>query len=558
MYAGQPLVPPASSAENIPLVYAGQPLVPPASAVPPDRIPSAPGQTGAGQYAVVLAAQIMDLQRHIQNLQEQMQICMLRPGPGAAQQVFDLQRQGAVAQGALQQLLLQYSQLLLAESTTPMMCGAQPPTAGPSSHPTSSSAPLPSDPAVNDNQVLDQALLTLPLDRVPSVSASVKMGHRHRTLSQTLDEMQFEAVTVPPPPFTTEGPGLIVSGHDAFSKMGNKPRSKRHRSKTPAPSGNTPGLVISAHDAFSKMGTGPANDTSRTLKSEGAANADKDMPIDVDDDVFREMGESKANNAGEDMPVDVHEVNSADKDMHVDVGEMPVNTQQSPQHFEAPPPSPTVAGPLQRSHQTVPAPDMAQAFPGLPPFNTTNMSLEEFDLELGDLTVLPEELQQMLQEREPLVDNKGGRPSSQTLKTIDNELATIDKGLARLSKSTGISVASIMKRWNTTKNRGGSLWNIYQRYFNAHKEDELARLGLDLSTVVTGKVRADAYLAFRDAYPTTWPEVLEVWAQYTEVEHPAKTLQQRSLQFRQVWRTLSNLVCISSTPQFFILTLILT
>ena len=189
---------------------------------------------------------------------------------------------------------------------------------------------------------------------------------------------------------------------------------------------------------------------------------------------------------------------------------------------------------------------MSQLFPGLPPFNPTDMSLEDFEIEPEDLTVLPEELQQLLQEREPLVDNKGGRPSSQTLKTIDNELTEIDKRLARLSKATGVSVASITKRWNITKTRGGSLWNIYQRYFNDHKEDELARLKLDpLTTTITGKVRADAYIAFRDAYPSTWPEVLEVWAQYDEAENPAKTLQQRSIQFRQVWHTLNNLVCTS-------------
>lgn len=34
----------------------------------------------------------------------------------------------------------------------------------------------------------------------------------------------------------------------------------------------------------------------------------------------------------------------------------------------------------------------------------------------------------------------------------------------------------------------------------------------------------------------------EVWAQYTEVETPASTSQQRSLQFRQIWRSITNTV----------------
>ena len=80
------------------------------------------------------------------------------------------------------------------------------------------------------------------------------------------------------------------------------------------------------------------------------------------------------------------------------------------------------------------------------------------------------------------------------LKMVDNELAELDKRLTQLSNATRISTTGIMKRWNTTKSQGGSLWNAYQGYFTAHKDDELMCIGLDPSTAITGKIRANTYV----------------------------------------------------------------
>jgi hypothetical protein len=188
--------------------------------------------------------------------------------------------------------------------------------------------------------------------------------------------------------------------------------------------------------------------------------------------------------------------------------------------------------------------DIAAGEALFPAFNPTDMSFLDLNFAQDDLIPYTEELQNIIQEKEPLTDKRGSRPSSQTLEKIDSELADLDRHLAQLSKTTGIPVASIMRRWNTTKSRGGGLWNIYQRYFNSNKDIELARLGLDKSTEATSKTRADAYIAFRNEYPTFWPEILEVWAQYTEVETPTTTLQQCSLRFGQTWRTITNIVCL--------------
>ena len=175
------------------------------------------------------------------------------------------------------------------------------------------------------------------------------------------------------------------------------------------------------------------------------------------------------------------------------------------------------------------------------PFNAT---LETTNLD--DIIPYPDELQQILQ-REPLVDDHGGRPPASTLAFLDRELSTLDEHLAKLSKQTDISTANIMKRWNTHKSRRGSLWNIYQRYFMAHMDEELARLQLDSQMKATGKIRSEAYIAFLNAYPDSWPEVLEVWAQYAEHGKPIKSAQQRSQEFNRTWRTICRLVSIASS-----------
>jgi hypothetical protein len=194
----------------------------------------------------------------------------------------------------------------------------------------------------------------------------------------------------------------------------------------------------------------------------------------------------------------------------------------------------------------VPVPDTVDngndLFPGLLPLDLTGMTLADINLRPEDLLPYPEELQNMLQEEEPVIDKHGGRPSSTTLRLVDTELAAMDTKLNELSKTTGISITNILKRWNTMKTRGSSLWNIYQKYFTANKVEELGRLSLDPTAKVTGLVCSKAYVAFRKEYPGTWPEVLEVWAQYAELGGGSKTAQQRALEFRRSWRTICNIV----------------
>ena len=586
---------------------------------------------GSAEYIFPLTKRIMDIQQHIQTVQQQMQTCIREPGPEAATQLFHLQQQSAAAQGSLQQLCMQYSQLMTVGTT--MANNASLPEFSP--HPASFT--VPPQPTSRPQHVEENQA---PLFANESISSHKS---RQPSYSETLKQMGFEEVAIPAPPSTKKSTttlgavaletkkvpeasalfdedvqvtehvsGISFSVNDAFSKMGNKRSAKRSKRPVQGNKNKNENELSAANDPFSRIRNNPQKATysrssvnvTATLseKAPSAAvlqQANTEAPMSFMLQAKRSTTPIPANDAPSvafaaavehpktrtellrlndtedvswcpEVPINIDEDMSELSYMDEPApGDMP----EYPQRFKTPtmatkvtPETPNMllgtAGSPQHTKmaterlaaiegqanlppppQVVLEPGMAQLFPGLPSFKPTEMSLEDLNLNPEDILPYPDELRQMLQEHEPLIDNKGGRPSSQTLKTVDDELTELDKRLTQLSKITGISVGSIMKRWNTTKSRGGSLWNIYQRYFTAHKEDELTRLGLDPCITVTGKIRADAYVAFRDVYPTTWPELLEYWAECTEVENSVKTVQQRGLQFRHIWRTLRNLVC---------------
>ncbi|KIL54532.1 hypothetical protein M378DRAFT_28711, partial [Amanita muscaria Koide BX008] len=371
---------------TLPVVNADQ-VVMSASMMPPSAIiprVSPQTQTVTGQYAVVLQKQIMDVQQHIQTLQQQMQTCILEPAPGAPlEQLFNIQHQSAMAQNTLQQLLQQYSQLIITESTALMMNPAQSMMAE-----SSASIPPSSHLATKENP-------TLLFEDMPSVSSPLKGGPRQRSLSQTLSELGFEEISIPGQPGslpkkstalptslqnTSEVSGLVVSANDAFSRMGTgKRRPKVRRSKTPAPAEITPSVAVEVTSEHRATTPTPAHAVAATSEQVKLPPASALFDEDV---VFQSA--STTNDA-------------------------PSVAIMSAEHQELAPLLQDM--PWMNTPETVlwqpEEPRTAQLFPGLPAFNPTETSLEDLNLDAEDLTVLPAELQQMLQEHEPLVDNKG-------------------------------------------------------------------------------------------------------------------------------------------------------
>ena len=592
---------------------------------PPTTVTGPPLQIGTGGRVVPLWQQILDVRNDIQNLQQEMQVSFRDQGPSMMQQVMNIQQKTAAAQSTLQQLLVQYSQTVIVDSTLAQAANAANSMLSLTISPTVSSSTIPSkvskngvgehvesDPIVSTtddfSKMANKRSMTYKASKndpgehvksgliVPTIVDLRKMGNNHSRTTKALKNDVGERIELESDP--------IVSTTDDFSKLGNKHSRTFKASKNDVDEHIESGLIVST---TRKMGNkrSMTSAASENDVGEHVGSAERSQtPASANVPLLETAVAAKPKQARAPSPSTMFDEDSVEATIpqtpqpeavpgnvilqapHLDLT-TPMNVPQTPTAQPDPelailanmPQTPeTAIRPraallanilvnMSESHQrsvtptsqlaerevesppVVLEPTMAQLFPGLPSYKPIDISLEDLNINVEDLMPFPEELQQMLRQHEPVIDNKGGRPSSQTLKIVDDQLAELDKQLAQLSKATGISVASIMKRWNTTKSRGGSLWNVYQRYFTAHKDDELARLGLNPSTVVTGKIRAESYVAFRNAYPATWPEILEVWAQYTEVQNPYKTVQQRTLQFRQVWRTVCNLVCPLSPLQ---------
>ena len=69
-----------------------------------------------------------------------------------------------------------------------------------------------------------------------------------------------------------------------------------------------------------------------------------------------------------------------------------------------------------------------------------------------------------------------GRLSTALQEILKDGLKELDKVAKRISVETGLSVPQVKERWRVKDGRTVSPWNIYQEYFGAHVEEELARL----------------------------------------------------------------------------------
>jgi hypothetical protein len=463
---------------------------------PPQSILTAP-PTSADAPNVLTVQQQMNLaQKRLHSLQHGMEALIQKqvtsPDPNCGQKLQALQQDILQAQLEFQSLLAQSGK----EGRPPLRSEVPSTTGAPSAPGALLSTLLVPDPHV-------RSIVPPSSCRSPTTGEGPSLGVPSMVISPPLQKaMRFEKEPLPPGPLDMKRekskqkkkskstkPQTI---EDIFSKMGSPrvPPQWLYTGNSPTRSASPPSPSVSTKPTT----PGPA----------GKSNSVKPANAQRIEDVFRKTGSPKA-----------------------------------------PPKALDTDNPLRSTPQATvnnaTNPVLLDAFPSLPPFEPTDMAWADVNVTPEDLTY-PEELQKLLQEEEPLVDKRGGRPSSQTLAIVDKELADMDIKLNELSKSAGISITNILKRWNTTKTRGASLWNTYQQYFTAYKAEELGRLNLDPTTQATGLIRSQAYVAFRKAYPDTWPQVLGVWAQCAELENGNKSVQQRALAFRRTWRTICDIV----------------
>ena len=483
---------------------------PPMSATPASMVAAPPAVAATLQHQIFLTqSELQALQQEMHGL-VQKQVSL--PDPNDAQKMQELQQRIFYVQLKFQTLFLEFSQT---------------PATRLSVHPeASSNASVTSDP--------------LHLSAAGGLSIAPQ---------STLNDMGFEEVVLPPGP-----PGSLKSFKPKPTK---KPRSTKPTKKSPI------------EDAFAKMGTKAQRDKTdkpSTVTSGAAKSSDVDSlraPLAYPSGVTNDMAGPPStcsgggsNNTASMFVTDTVSTSGAVDDQTSTSIVLNDTAGTSGAVDDVSGTFDNMAGTFGGLDTTLSPPTedivnnqdplMQALFPGLQPFVPMDLTLEDVEVRPEDLIPFPDELQELLRAEEPLLDTHGGRPSSQTLNVVDAELASMDATLARLSKKTGISIANILKRWNTTKTRGSSLWNIYQRYFTANKDEELERIRLDPTTTVTGTVRSQAYVGFRKAFPETWPEVLDVWAQYKDLDNSNKSAQQRALAFRRAWRTICGIVSSSN------------
>lgn len=311
----------------------------------PAMVIGPPLQLGTEGHVTTLWEQVQDVQNHIKNLQQAMEVCFRDQQPSMVQQVMHIQQETVAAQSTLQQLLAQCNQAAIVGRTLSQAANPMP----------------------NINPMLPTVSSSIPLsDNIPSTAPNVL---------RTLDDTGF--VNVPTSSSAIMSSAVMSAQQNRSSKVSKNGVGEHFesakRSQTPL-SADTP-LVETAMAAISKQAMAPS-------------------------------------------PSGMFDENS-------------LETPQAPQpeavtrNIILPTPQPTpMSMPQMPTPQSepklVPANmPMARLFPG-PPYEPTDSSHE-------DLTPFPEELQQTLQELEPAIDSKGGRPPSQTLKIDDDKLAELDK-----------------------------------------------------------------------------------------------------------------------------------
>ncbi|KAF8178003.1 hypothetical protein BJ912DRAFT_1063344 [Pholiota molesta] len=107
------------------------------------------------------------------------------------------------------------------------------------------------------------------------------------------------------------------------------------------------------------------------------------------------------------------------------------------------------------------------------------------------------------------------RMSSAARDALQQGFHDLDLLLKEIGAKTGLSPTQIVERWDVTKARLSSSWNIYQSYFEAQRADELARLPLEKQALAGGlptkATIASCYERFKAASPDSYDQVLRSW-----------------------------------------------
>ncbi|KAG6886698.1 hypothetical protein C0992_002761 [Termitomyces sp. T32_za158] len=122
-----------------------------------------------------------------------------------------------------------------------------------------------------------------------------------------------------------------------------------------------------------------------------------------------------------------------------------------------------------------------------------------------------------------------GRPSNAALEQCHESFVRIEEIFIELAHLLQRPVGQV-KKWFFSGFKGSrstSDWNLYQAYFSKHREEELARCGLEVGT------DKDCWPSFRQKFGTSVEAYLRAVLDLDRVKDSKETLQQRSRNFQK-------------------------
>ncbi|KAG2028587.1 hypothetical protein BDR03DRAFT_1019604, partial [Suillus americanus] len=160
----------------------------------------------------------------------------------------------------------------------------------------------------------------------------------------------------------------------------------------------------------------------------------------------------------------------------------------------------------------------------------------------------PEESLTSRSEELPVV----GRRSAETNDALDAGFAAIDKTLLELSRSTAMPMHQVINLFMKSRGRTASsinYWNLYSNYFKDNSQQELARLHQDLpvgARTPSATVRKDCYAKFKEQYPDTFQDILDMHDEISSLGGLPQTVSQRAQAFQRLQKRVTNILDVAS------------
>ncbi|KAG1843343.1 hypothetical protein DFJ58DRAFT_731632 [Suillus subalutaceus] len=237
--------------------------------------------------------------------------------------------------------------------------------------------------------------------------------------------------------------------------------------------------------------------------------------------------------------------------MHSFLGQVPpfdlhCGSHSAPQAGPALPPSTNIIPPTPLKDMNDPSVPTAHT-PSPGPSQQLDMS--HYSPDSNNHERFPEESLTSCSEELPVV----GRRSAETNAALDAGFAAINQNLLELSRSTAMPMNQVINLF--MKSRGCTAssinyWNLYSNYFKDNSKQELTRLHQDLpvgARTPSATVRKDCYTKFKDQYPNTFQDILNMHDEISSLGGVPQTVSRCAQAFQRLQKRVTNILDVAST-----------